>query len=175
MADPASPGGAPPTGAALAQQLVVNAQYLKDFSFESPRAPQSLLGQRAAPEVNLNVDVKARNLAPDTFEVVLTLGAQAHVDNEPIFVVELAYGALVTLRNASAELVPLLVFIETPRLIFPFARNIIAAATRDGGFPPLLVNPIDFAELLRRERAGAAKETAPPAGGNGGAPPGPSA
>ena len=109
------------------------------------------MGQREAPEVNLNADVKARSLGPDVYEVVLTMGAHARHNNEPVFVVELSYAAVVTVKDAPAELIPLLVFVETPRMLFPFARAVIANATRDGGFPPLLVNPIDFAELLRRE------------------------
>src|SRR5579871_3000806 len=139
-------------------QLIVNTQYLKDLSFESPRAPQTLMGQREAPEVNLNADVKARSLGPEVFEVVLNMGARAHQKEEPVFVVELSYAAVVTVKDAPQELVPLLVFVETPRILFPFARAVIASATRDGGFPPLLINPIDFADLLRREHERALKE-----------------
>ncbi|HKF71590.1 MAG TPA: protein-export chaperone SecB [Stellaceae bacterium] len=141
-----------------AYQLIVNTQYLKDLSFESPRAPQTLMAQREAPEVNLTADVKARSLGPEVFEVVLNLGAHARHKEEPVFVVELSYAAVVTVKDAPADLVPLLVFVETPRLLFPFARAVIANATRDGGFPPLLINPIDFAELLRREHERALKE-----------------
>ena len=153
-------GEAPkPAEASPAHQLIIRAQYLKDLSFESPRAPQTLLiQQQQQPEVNLSVDVKARNLGPETFEVVLTVGAEARQGEEPVFLIEISYGSVVTLQNAPPELVPLLVFVETPRLVFPFARAIIANATRDGGFPPLLVNPIDFAELLRREHEKALKE-----------------
>ena len=139
-------------------QLIVNTQYLKDLSFENPRAPQTLMGQRDAPEVNLSADVKARSLGPDVYEVVLTMGAHARQGEDPVFVVELSYAAVVTIKDAPAELTPLLVFVETPRLLFPFARSVIAEATRNGGFPPLLVNPIDFAELLRREHERALKE-----------------
>jgi preprotein translocase subunit SecB len=141
-----------------AYQLIVNTQYLKDLSFESPRAPQTLMAQREAPEVNLTADVKARSLGPEVFEVVLNMGAHAKQKDDPVFVVELSYAAVVTVKDAPAELVPLLVFVETPRILFPFARAIIAGATRDGGFPPLLINPIDFAELLRREHERALKE-----------------
>jgi len=144
-------GDAAPPANAPGYQLIVNTQYLKDLSFESPRAPQTLMAQREAPEVNLTADVKARSLGPDVYEVVLNMGAQARQNNDPVFVVELSYAAVVTIKDAPAELVPLLVFVETPRMVFPFARAVIANATRDGGFPPLLVNPIDFAELLRRE------------------------
>lgn len=134
----------------LTQQLVVNAQYVKDLSFENPRAPQSLMQQSAPPSVEINVDVKAQNVGPDTFEVVLTINASANTNAEPLFVMELSYGAVVTARNIPQDALPGLILVETPRLMFPFARNIVAEATRNGGFPPLMINPIDFAELLRR-------------------------
>jgi preprotein translocase subunit SecB len=148
-------GGPPTTSPSEAQQLFLNAQYIKDLSFENPRAPQTLIQQTAQPDVEINVDVKARNLGPDVFEVVLTINATARAQGEPVFLVELAYGCVVTIKNTPAELVPGLVLVETPRIVFPFARAIIANATRDGGFPPLMINPIDFGELLRRRQADA--------------------
>lgn len=164
--EPAAAGAGPAPAAAgpQTQQLIVNAQYIKDLSFENPRAPQSLMQQAGPPNVEINVDVKAQNLAPDAFEVVLTINAAAKVQGDALFLVELSYGAIVTIRNAAQELLPSLVLVETPRLIFPFARNIIAEATRDGGFPPLMINPIDFAELLRNRAAQAQPVPATPAG-----------
>jgi preprotein translocase subunit SecB len=144
---------APATSPAGPQQLILNAQYIKDLSFENPRAPQSLIHQTAQPDVEINVDVKANNLGPEIFEVVLTINATARSQGETIFLVELAYGSVVTIKNATADLLPMLVLVETPRIVFPFARAVIANATRDGGFPPLMINPIDFAELLRRQQA----------------------
>jgi preprotein translocase subunit SecB len=85
----------------------------------------------------------------------LTINATARAQGETIFLVELAYGSVVTVKSAPAELIPALVLVETPRIVFPFARAVIANATRDGGFPPLMINPIDFAELLRRQQADA--------------------
>lgn len=148
------PGGAP-EGAA--QQLIVNAQYIKDLSFENPRAPHSLTQQNAAPAVEINVDVNAQNLNPETYEVVLTIKASAKIGGEALFLVELAYGAVVTVRNLPRDALPMVLLVETPRLMFPFARNILADATLDGGYPPLMINPIDFTELLRRQ------QTPPPA------------
>ena len=145
--------GASTTSPAGPQQLILNAQYIKDLSFENPRAPQSLIQQTAQPDVEINVDVKANNLGPEVFEVVLTINATARAQGETVFLVELAYGSVVTIKNATAEMLPMLVLVETPRIVFPFARAIIANATRDGGFPPLMINPIDFAELLRRQQA----------------------
>lgn len=141
--------------AAEAQQLIVNAQYVKDLSFENPRAPQSLIQPSAQPQVDINVDVSAQNLAPEVFEVTLAINVSARVNNDPVFLVELVYGAVVTVRNAPEAILPTLILVETPRIIFPFARAVIAEATRDGGFPPLMINPIDFAELLRRQQVSA--------------------
>lgn len=142
--------------AAETQQLIVNAQYVKDLSFENPRAPQSLIQPSTQPQVDINVDVGAQNLAPEVFEVTLTINVSARVNNDPVFLVELVYGAVVTVRNAPEAILPTLILVETPRIIFPFARAVIADATRDGGFPPLMINPIDFAELLRRQQVSAA-------------------
>ena len=142
----------PPATPEGLQQLVINVQYIKDLSFENPRAPQSLVQQPAQPSVDINVDVKAQNLGPDVFEVILTINPTARVQDDPVFLVELAYGTVVTIKNAPQELLASLILVETPRIVFPFARSIIANATRDGGFPPLLINPIDFAELLRRQQ-----------------------
>jgi preprotein translocase subunit SecB len=152
-------GPAPAAAAPSAQQLLVNAQYIKDFSFENPRAPQSLQHPTAAPAVEINVDVKAQNIGGDTYEVVLSVHADAKLNGDPLFLVELSYGAVVTVRNVAREMLPPALLVEVPRLMFPFARNIIADATRDGGFPPLMINPIDFSELLRRNQ----EQPVPPA------------
>jgi preprotein translocase subunit SecB len=153
MAETASGNGQPEAtaaGADASQRLIVNAQYIKDLSFENPRSPHSLQQQTAPPAVEINVDVNAHNLGPESYEVVLTIKASAKVGDEPLFLLELAYGAVVTVQNLVRDMLPAALLVETPRLMFPFARNIIADATRDGGFPPLMVNPIDFTELLRR-------------------------
>jgi preprotein translocase subunit SecB len=150
---PATPGGP--------QQLIINAQYIKDFSFENPRAPQSLIQQTTQPSVDINVDVKAQNLGPDVFEVILTINVTARAQDQPVFLVELAYGTVVTVKNAPPEMLAPLILVETPRIVFPFARAIIANATRDGGFPPLMINPIDFAELLNRHQAEAQAISSP--------------
>jgi preprotein translocase subunit SecB len=161
-------GPAPQPGAQQqAQQLIVNAQYIKDLSFENPRAPQSLRQQTAQPAVEINVDVKAQSIGPDSYEVVLAIKSSAKIQDELLFLVELSYGAVITVRNVPQELLSAVVLVETPRLMFPFARNIVAETTRDGGFPPLMINPIDFSELLRRNAAPppAAQPVPPPPGG----------
>jgi preprotein translocase subunit SecB len=157
----AAPNQAPPPG----PQLVVNAQYVKDLSFENPRAPQSLMPQPTPPEIKLDVRVDAKNLAPDAFEVVLSITARASRTTDLVFLVELTYAGVVTLQNVPREHAQFFVLVETPRLLFPFARAILADATRDGGFPPLFIQPIDFAELLRRQQPqSAAALTGAPAG-----------
>jgi len=155
MADNVTGAAAPPGNGAADHQFIVNAQYIKDLSFENPRSPHSLLQQKEPPEVQLGVDVKAQALGQDVFEVVLSISAKANAGSEVVFVTELAYAAVVTIRNTPQELVPALLLVETPRLLFPFARTVIANATREGGFPPLLIHPIDFADLLRRQQAAA--------------------
>lgn len=136
-----------------AGQLIINAQYVKDLSFENPRAPQSLVQQKGPPDVSIGVDVKARTLGPELYEVLLAIKAEAKSEKEALFICELTYGAVLTVKNAPNEVVGALVLVQAPQMIFPFARAVIANATRDGGFPPLLINPIDFHELLRRQQA----------------------
>jgi preprotein translocase subunit SecB len=144
------PDDTSPPAETTAAQLIINAQYIKDLSFENPHAPQTLMQPPTTPAVEINVDVRAQPLNPETFEVVLTIKAGAKTQTETLFLVELVYGAVVTARNLTQEMMPAVLLVETPRIMFPFARNIIADATRDGGYPPLMINPIEFSELLRR-------------------------
>src|SRR5437773_11829245 len=110
MSDPIPgqfPGnGQPPEaapGAAQGQQLIINAQYIKDLSFENPRAPQSLMQQAGPPAVEINVDVKAQGVGPENYEVVLTINASAKAQEETLFLVELSYAAIVTIRNVDRK------------------------------------------------------------------------
>lgn len=151
--DAAGPGAVPLTGDDTAQRLIINAQYIKDLSFENPRAPHSLQQQSTAPGVDINVDVNATPLGPENYEVVLTVKASANANGEALFILELVYGAVVTVRNVARDMLPSILLVETPRLLFPFARAIVADATQNGGFPPLMINPIDFTDLLRRNAA----------------------
>jgi preprotein translocase subunit SecB len=154
---PAPPGPAPADGQ---PQVFINAQYIKDFSFENPRAPHSLLQTQTAPEVQIGVDVKAQNLAPGLYEVMLTIHADAKSGTERVFLVELVYAAVTTVQNVPESDLGRILLIETPRMMFPFARTIIANTTREGGFMPLLLRPIDFADLVRQQQAAAAQAPA---------------
>lgn len=130
--------------------ITVNAQYIKDFSFENPNAPRSLMTGAKPPNVEVNINVEARPLADDTYEVTLKVNAEAKTEEFSCFVVELAYACIITLQGFGEEQVQPVLMIEGPRLLFPFARQIIADATREGGFPPLLINPIDFAAMYQQ-------------------------
>jgi preprotein translocase subunit SecB len=163
MADTNNGGAAPQ--AQGRRQVIINAQYVKDLSFENPRAPHSLLQQQGpAPEVQINVDVKAATLAPDIYEVVMTLRADAKQATDSVFVVELVYGAVVSLANTPQDDVSAALMVETPRMLFPFARSILAEVTRDGGFTPLLLNPIDFSEIYSKRSDAGVPPVAPGAG-----------
>ncbi len=121
----------------------VLAQYLKDMSFESPNAPASFQGA-STPKMEVNVDVEGRPLAPDQYEVELTASARAMRDDKAIFVVEASYAGVFEIKNLPREQLEMVMLVECPRLLFPFMRQIIADATRNGNFPPLMLEPIDF-------------------------------
>ena len=127
-------------------------QYVKDLSFENPRAPRSLQPGETRPEIQIRVDVRAQQLEPERYEVSLQLHAEAKSGAETAFMVELTYAGLFGVLNIPQESLQPLLLIECPRLLFPFARRVVADATRDGGFPPLLIDPIDFATLYRRRQ-----------------------
>ncbi|MBB3145571.1 preprotein translocase subunit SecB [Phyllobacterium trifolii] len=140
-------------GSAQQQTLNILAQYVKDLSFESPGAPLSLRPRENAPGISINVNVNANPIAENDFDVVLTLSAKASEGKDVLFNAELVYGGVFRLVGFPQEhLLPLL-FIECPRLLFPFARQIIAEATRNGGFPPLMIDPIDFAQMFQQRMA----------------------
>lgn len=143
----------PGAGEQLQPSLQISAQYVKDLSFENPNAPRSLTQQTTPPQVTVNVDVRTQQLAENAFEVVLHIKAEAKTGDAATFLCELSYGGVVTLANVTKEQTAPLLLIEAPRLLFPFARSVIAEATRNGGFPPLLIQPIDFTELFRRQLA----------------------
>ena len=132
----------------------IEAQYVKDLSFEAPKMPKLLLELKQAPSINLSVQVNALPLEDkkNQFAVDLTLKAEATLDKSPAFICELTYGAVATVE-APAEHVQPLVLIEVPHLIFPYARALLANITREAGLPALSINPIDFASLYRQRLA----------------------
>lgn len=138
------------TGNGTPPSLNIVTQYIKDLSFESPGAPKSILNRKQAPAININVNVNANQLQDSDYDVVLTLTARAEVEKEVLFNVELVYGGIFRIQNFAKEHMLPLLFIECPRLLFPFARQVIADATRNGGFPPLMIDPIDFAKMYQQ-------------------------
>lgn len=133
--------------------LNVLTQYVKDLSFESPGAPQSLRGRSEAPAININVNVNANPLGETDYDVVLTLNAKAEAEGKVLFNVELVYGGVFRVAGFPQEHMLPVLFIECPRLLFPFARQVIADTTRAGGFPPLMIDPIDFARMFQQRVA----------------------
>jgi preprotein translocase subunit SecB len=144
--------GTPPEEAPL-PQLNVLTQYVKDLSFENPNAPRSLGQQQQQPAINIQINVSANNLSEQEFEVILTIEGKAENAGQLLFNIELVYGGVFRIQNVPQENLHPLVMIECPRLLFPFAREIIATAVRNGGFPPLLLDPVDFVGLYRQNMA----------------------
>ncbi|MDE2463797.1 MAG: protein-export chaperone SecB [Alphaproteobacteria bacterium] len=127
-------------------RIQVIGQYVKDLSFENPAAP---MGLNVRPNIDLGVDLQARRLDDTRYEVELKLRVGAKADDKPVFLMELSYGGLFLIENVPAEILQQVLLIEAPHLLFPFARRIVADCVRDGGMPPLMIEPIDFASLYR--------------------------
>ena len=138
---------------AASPSLTILAQYVKDFSFENPGAPRSLQARDKAPAINISVNVNANPLAESDFDVLLSLNAEAKDGDKVLFNAELAYGGVFRVTGFPQEHMLPVLFIECPRLLFPFARQIISDATRNGGFPPLMIDPIDFAQMFSQRMA----------------------
>jgi preprotein translocase subunit SecB len=132
-------------------QLNVVAQYIKDFSFENPNAPQSLQTGGEAPQISIQINVDANPLSETDIEVAIKLDGKAEMAGNLIFRFELVFAGIFRVRNVPQESLNAIVLIECPRLLFPFAREIIATAVRNGGFPPLLLDPVDFVSLYRQK------------------------
>jgi preprotein translocase subunit SecB len=136
-------------------QIGILAQYVKDFSFENPNAPRSMAPSSQQPAININVGVDATPLSQSDVEVTIRLEGKAEAQGMLLFGFELMYCGVFRIVNVPAESLQPAVMIECPRLLFPFAREIVATATRNGGFPPLMLEPIDFAALYRQRLAAA--------------------
>ncbi|PWS38610.1 protein-export chaperone SecB [Falsiroseomonas bella] len=153
MSDQPAPSSPIPNGQP-APPLQLNIQYTKDLSFEVPGAPEIYLSLREQPRVDLSLDVQARQVPgqqPNVFEVSLQIRADAKIKETSCFIAELVYCGVFTLNVPQEHVEPVLL-VECPRLLFPFARNILADVTRDGGFPPVMLNPIDFVALWQSRR-----------------------
>jgi preprotein translocase subunit SecB len=156
--------GGPQPQATVMPQIGVLAQYVKDLSFENPNAPRSLAPSGQQPTINIQVNVDAAPMSGATggtdFEVKLRLEGKAEIQGMVLFGFELVFAGAFRIQNVPAESLQPVVMIECPRLLFPFAREIVATAVRNGGFPPLLLEPIDFVSLYRQRLA--AMQASPP-------------
>jgi len=138
-------------------------QYLKDFSFENPNAPQSVAPSQVQPAIGIQVNVDVNPLNASDLEVSLMIEGKAELANSLLFAFELVFAGVFRIQNVPQDQVHPLVMIECPRLLFPFAREIIATAVRNGGFPPLLLDPIDFVSLYQQKMAEAQSASPPSA------------
>ncbi len=164
MTDEAAAGS---EGAAQGPKFEIVHQYIKDLSLEVPGAPQVFQAQ-SAPEVSVNVDVGVQPAGDNNYEIVLRVDARGQSGGNPLFIVELAYGGLFrTASDVPQDHLQALLMVEGPRMLFPFARNVVATVTRDGGLPPLMISPIDFVQLFRDRIARAQAEAATQGNGDG--------
>ena len=145
-------GNGTPQQEAAQPQLNVLVQYVKDFSFENPNAPRSL-APSAQPQINVRINVNATPQNETDYEVELKLEGRAEVDSNVMFSFDLIYAGLFRIQNVPQDSLHPLIMIECPRLLFPFARELIASAVRAGGFPPLLLDPVDFVALYQQRVA----------------------
>jgi preprotein translocase subunit SecB len=128
-------------------RFVIKGQYIKDLSFENPHAPHTLIRPEEKPKVSVNVSLKAAKFSEQLFELTMKIAARADGQENPVFIIELDYCAIVELANIPLEKEEQVLFIDCATLLFPFARRVLADLTRDGGFPPMILEPIDFIAL----------------------------
>lgn len=134
--------------------LIMRAQYIRDLSFENPNPIAAFaMNEEGQPSISVNIQAKAQDLGDRNFEVVLDIRIDATQKKDPLFIAELSYAGIVTVGAAVPENdMPHLIMVETPHLLFPFARNILADLTRDSGYPPLLLAPVDFSNLYAQQQ-----------------------
>ena len=147
-ADQGATQGPPPSA-----QIRILAQFIRDLSFENPRAPDSLRASQTQPSIDMQVEMNARGRPDGLFEVDLKLAASATREEEVSFHVELLYGGLFEIGGVPQDQLEVALLVECPRFLFPFARRIIGDLTTEGGFPPFLIEPIDFGGVYAAQRA----------------------
>ena len=135
--------------------IAINAQYIKDVSFENPHSPVALSYIKTAPKIDVVIDIKANSMNETLYEVVLSLKATATAEDKTIYLAELAYAALVTVLNIDGQNLERALLIYVPSLLFPFARGILCNLTRDAGLPPLMLDPVDFTSLYNSKKKSA--------------------
>jgi preprotein translocase subunit SecB len=138
-------GGQPPN-------IRILAQFIRDLSFENPKAPDSLGLAGGGPQMDVGVEMNARGRADGLFEVDLKLTASAQKDGTALFHCELLYGGLFQINGVAQEDMEIVLMTECPRYLFPFARQIVAEMSSSGGFPPFMLDPIDFAAIYLAQK-----------------------
>ena len=162
MTDTDAPMGGADMGAGMdaGPAMRVLTQFVRDFSFENPRAPESLR-MEGKPEVDMGVEMNAKGRADGLFEVDMRLSVKAGTETGPMFQIDLIYGGLFQITGIPEDQLETVLLVECPRYMFPFARQIIASATADGGFyPPFMLEPIDFAAIYAARKGELAGPTA---------------
>lgn len=152
-----------PQPAADKPAIFLRAQYIKDLSFENPRAPGSIFNLREAPTMEVSINLAAQKLDEKVFELAIHIAARAVSEKTTVFLCDVVYAGVLEVQSIPAEQLEPAIFIQGAQLIYPFARRVIADLTRDGGFPPLQLDPMDFAALYSQQRAQAASQPATPA------------
>lgn len=150
----------PETSASTRPAIYLRAQYIKDMSFENPRAPQSLFNMKEPPTMEVSVNLGAQRLDENVFEVAIQIGLRAISEKATIFLCDLVYAGVIEMQNIPETDFEPVLFIQGAQLIYPFARRVVADVTRDGGFPPVALEPIDFATMYQEQRAKKAAEPA---------------
>lgn len=153
MTDAPTPSNVP-NAAPTTIPVGLGAQYVKDFSFESPNAPQIFASLQNQPQLSIDVNVMSRGMEQGAYECVLKLKLESKIGGKTAFIAEIAYAGLFGLPQVPQEQVKLFLMVEAPRLLFPFARAIVANAVREGGFPNIVIQPIDFMALYASQKDG---------------------
>jgi preprotein translocase subunit SecB len=133
-------------------RFIVKGQYIRDLSFENPHAPHSLTAINDKPKLDVSIDLSAQRMQEGFFELTLHLTARAMSDNNTLFLVDLVYGGIFQIINIPEDRVEQTIMVDGAFVLFPFARRVIADVTRDGGFPPLMLEPIDFVGLYIQKK-----------------------
>jgi preprotein translocase subunit SecB len=133
--------------------IKIIAQYLKDLSFQIPHEPQIFLNPQSKPDIAVSIDIDAKKISAENFEIILKISADAKSQNQQLFTCQVSYAGLVALNGIEGEMLEQVLLIYCPNLLFPFLRRIIANLTIDAGFAPLMLDTIDFAELFARRKA----------------------
>jgi preprotein translocase subunit SecB len=157
-------GGAAPQATAPQPSMNLIGQYIRDLSFENPGAPATLMAPGANPAFNVSISVGVKKQTDDVYAIELTLNAKANREDTVLFNVELVYGGIFRVKNVPENQMAPLLMIECPRLVFPFARQVLASVTQQGGFPPLMMEPVDFAAIYRQNLAKLAAQQGAAAG-----------